>query len=324
MRPVKPLLPALSVLAFVSLAAAACGGSSSSIGGGVSTDTAATDAAQAYCNRAQDCAPAYVTLGYGDVATCTTRNKQAILEGLGAPGSVETADQAEACAQAIPGTTCSDLLGRNPPAACHGVAGTLADGSPCASDSQCTGASCHVAADSTCGTCGELLAAGQTCTSDDACQYGQSCANGVCTPYGAENATCDTTHPCRPDLGCKGGTCTAASPVGTSCQSSSECDNLHGAFCNPTTMQCTNVAFAAPGAACGLVGTDLVACTGPGALCGNVSSTTYQGTCVASAADGAACDSANGPLCNPGAVCITASVTSTSGTCTLPDPTSCK
>ena len=313
-----------SLLAFVSVAAVACGGSSSSIGGGASTDEATTDAANAYCNRAQACAPAYVTLGYGDVATCASRYKQTLVTSFGASGSVETAGQIEACAQAIPNTTCADLLGRNPPSACQTVPGTLADGAPCGSDSQCTGAVCHVPANAVCGTCGEPLAAGGACVSDDDCQYGMSCANAACVTYGAENATCDTAHPCRPDLGCKSGTCTAPSPVGTACQSSDECDNLHGAFCDPTTMQCVNVSFAAPGAACGLVSSQLVACAGPGSLCSGDTAPPYKGACVAFASDGSACDTTNGPLCDVGAVCVPSSPAATAGTCTPPDPGTCK
>jgi hypothetical protein len=304
-------------------AAVACGGSTGGIGGGVSTDTATTDAANAYCNRAQACAPAYVTLGFGDVATCSSRYKQVLVASFGAEGSVETADQIEACAQALPNTTCADLIGNNAPPACQSVPGTLADGAACGSDSQCKGGSCHLALGSVCGTCGERAVSGAACLGDDDCQYGLACIGGACAPYGAENATCDATHPCRPDLGCKGGTCTAPSPVGTACQVSAECDNLHGVFCDPTTMKCATVAFAAPSAACGYVGGQLVACAGPGGQCSGDTAPTYQGTCVPYAADGAACDTANGPLCDVGAVCVGSSPTATTGTCTITNPDSC-
>ncbi len=88
------VLPVASLLALTPLGlTAGCGGTTSSLSGdggpgagdggdrleagvagdgagaegstGVSADQAATDAANAYCNRAQACAPAYVTFGYG-------------------------------------------------------------------------------------------------------------------------------------------------------------------------------------------------------------------------------------------------------------------
>lgn len=318
----RATLPSLASLALAGLLA--CSGSTSSIGGGVSTDQATTDAANAYCNRAQACAPAYVTLGYGDVATCASRYKQALVTSFGAPGSVETADQIEACAQAIPNATCADLLGRNPPSACHTVPGNLGDGNPCGSDAQCSGAVCHVRVNDVCGQCGSPTTAGGACVADDDCAYGTGCVLGTCTAYGAENASCDATHPCRPDLGCKGGACTAPSQAGTACQSSAECDQLHGLFCDPMGMTCTNVSFAAPNASCGLVGSQLVACQGPGSMCKGADAPTYEGTCAPYATDGTACDTVNGPYCDVGAVCVTGSATSTTGTCTVPNPSSCQ
>jgi hypothetical protein len=102
--------------------------------------------------------------------------------------------------------------------------------------------------------------------------------------------------------------------VGTACKASTECDQLHGVFCNPITMKCDNVAFAGPNATCGLVNNGFVLCTGPGSLCKGANAPTYQGTCVPYATDGTACDPTNGPLCDVGAVCA-------SGTCKIPDGT---
>ena len=314
-----------SLLTFLAMlaGAAACGGASSSIGGGVTTEQATTDAANAYCSRAQACAPAYVTLGYGDVATCATRYQLVLATSFGGSGSAETAAQIEACAQAIPGTTCAELLGRNPPTACQTVAGTLADGSPCASDAQCKGAHCHVPANQTCGTCGEAIPAGGACVTDDDCDYGMGCTSSVCVPYGSENAACTANTHCRPDLGCVNGTCTAPSPTGAACSDSTACNEPEGDFCNPLNMQCTATSFAATGAACGLVSNSLVLCTGPGSMCTDSAANDYKGTCQAYAADGAACDTTNGPYCDVGAVCMPSSATGTAGTCTVPNPNEC-
>jgi hypothetical protein len=302
-------------LALVTLTAIACGGTTGG-GGSVTADQAATDAANAYCNRAQACAPTYVTAGFGDVATCASRLKSTLLPAFGATGTSSTPDQTEACAQAIPQATCSDLLSRRMPDACKTLPGKLADGAACAFDGQCQGTRCKVAANAACGTCTEPAAAGAACGVDSDCQQGMLCVSGACATYGDENALCDASHPCRPDLGCKSGSCTAPSPVGTACQASAECDELHGVFCNPMTMKCDNVSFAAANATCGFVNNGFVLCSGPGSLCNGAAPPTYQGTCVPYATDGTACDTTKGPLCDVGAVCA-------NGTCQIPDGSTC-
>ncbi len=308
----------LPVLAFVVVG---CSGSTGSIGGSdsgaaVTPDQAATDVANAYCDRAQACAPAYVTISFGDVGTCATRLKATLLPGIGAMGSTETPAQYEACAAVVPNATCDDLLTRSLPAPCQPIPGTLATGAACAVDGQCASTHCGLPANAACGTCVALGNAGATCNTDSDCQDGMTCQSSACVAYGAENATCDTTHPCRPDLGCKSGACTMPSAVGTACQSGAECDNLHGVFCNPVSMMCENVSFAGPNAPCGLVSNQLVVCTGPGSLCNGETAPSYTGSCVPYAEDGAACDATKGPLCNAGAVCA-------NGRCAVPDPAQC-
>jgi hypothetical protein len=323
--------PLRSALLLATLACAplpACGGSSSAFtsgddggggegGGGVSAEQAANDVASAYCARAEACAPAYLTYEFGDASTCKTRFAAALATEFGANGTSLTTALAEGCAQAIPNETCSDLLGRNTPQACQAVPGMLADGSPCASDWQCHGARCKVAPNAVCGTCGSLAAAGAACGVDDDCQLGMKCLNAACVAYGGSNASCDAKHPCRGDLGCKGGVCTTPSQAGTACASSDECDNAHGIFCNPVTMKCEQVSFAAPNAACGLVNSQLVLCTGPGPYCaGATQATMYKGSCLPYAQDDAACDPDAGPLCNVESACV-------GGTCTMSDPGKC-
>ena len=106
--------------------------------------------------------------------------------------------------------------------------------------------------------------------------------------------------------------------MGTACQTGDECDALHGVACNPVSMMCENISFAAANAACGLVNKQLVLCTGPGSLCnGGSTPPSYTGSCLAYAADGAACDPTNGPLCDVGAVCA-------GGKCVVPDPAKCQ
>jgi hypothetical protein len=154
------------------------------------------------------------------------------------------------------------------------------------------------------------------CGSDDDCNSGMACMSGTCVAFGDENTSCDSTHPCRPDLTCKGSACTAPSAAGVACSSPYDCDGLRGVVCNPSTMKCENVGIAAPGAACGILQGHLIVCMGPGGFCAGATSPNYQGTCVAAAADGAACDVSKGPVCSASAVCV-------SGACVVPDPGMC-
>src|SRR5262245_9125073 len=113
----------LSASALVLLAA--CSNSSSGGGGrpsdggdgssgGRTLAQAAAEVAAAYCDRAQACSPAFLTLAYGDVATCNARFIAQATPTLGANGTAYTADQLHACAQAVPGTSCGDFLARKP------------------------------------------------------------------------------------------------------------------------------------------------------------------------------------------------------------------
>jgi hypothetical protein len=317
-----------AIAAFVCLGRiVACGGTTFSQNGGtddggaegagaISADQAAQDAASAYCNRTQACAPAYITDVFGDVPTCTARFKAVLLPVFASNGSSATPAHIEACAQAIPQMSCADLLGRNLPSACATLPGTLADGAPCAADPQCQGTRCKVPANAVCGTCTEPAAAGAACGVDSDCQPAMACVNGTCIAYGNQDALCDSSHPCRPDLACASGSCTAPRPAGVACQMSDECDILHGVFCNPLSSKCESVSFTGTNAACGIVNQGVVLCAGPGSQCAGVVAPSYQGTCSAPAADGAACDATNGPFCKPGAACA-------SGMCQVPDPALC-
>jgi hypothetical protein len=277
---------------------------------------AASDAAAAFCARAAACAPAYVTIGYGTTTECEQRLAESLLPGITANGSNEPASQVEACATALATASCADLLDRNLPAICTPMPGSLADGTACAEDSQCTGGRCHIAAGTVCGTCGEPSGAGTACSQDDDCVDGMKCGTtNTCVAYGAMGATCDATHPCSSVYGCVGGTCAAPGAENAPCTTSDACDQLHGIFCDGT--RCTSVGFAPAGAACGLVSGVLTACEGPGSFCQGETAPSYQGTCVAAAADGAACDATNGPMCTTPAVCVNAK-------CEVPDPTMCQ
>jgi hypothetical protein len=330
---VKPR--ALLGLSFFVLAPlAACSSSSSSgfsksdagDGGGSGFAAAAAAVASGYCARSQDCAPSFVTGVLGDVPTCVSTLTNTLLRAATAPGVKQTPDQLTACAAALPKMSCGDFLARRTVDACKPVAGSLADGTACGADAQCSGTRCIVALNHACGTCGSHAAAGASCGVDDDCDVGLRCAAGKCVAYGDEKATCDATHPCRPDLGCVAGACGTPSPVGAPCTTAEQCDAAHGSFCNPKSKVCEVANVAGPGGPCGFVAGHLATCSGPSGFCANVSATTFAGTCKAPAAAGAACDTAAGPLCGSGAVCVCTSATDgggCTGTCTVPDPTAC-
>ena len=331
----KTILTALAVGAV-----AACSGSVASVGGGNDSGTttdaggadaaggdsmgmqgptaaqAASDAANAYCARAEACAPAYVTIGMGDVATCEAAFATEVMALFGANGAPITPADVEACAQVIPNESCGDLLSRNTPAACK-FKGMLADGTACASDAQCSNGRCLVPKNTVCGTCGSHSAVGGACSVDDDCVDGAHCVGSACVAYGQQGAACSTATPCRPDLGCIGGSCTTPSPAGTTCTDSSECDNLHGVFCNGSSGKCETAAFAPPGQTCGLVNGTITGCRGPQGVCAGVTAPKYQGTCAATSPTGGPCNTQNGPTCGAFQVCA-------NGACAVSDPSVCK
>jgi hypothetical protein len=288
-------------------------------GSGITATQAATDVATALCQRYQACAPAFIQLGFGTVDLCTSREANTIAKVIGANGSTVTPDQFEACAKAIPGASCADVLGRNLPAVCK-YAGTLADGMPCADDAQCMNERCKVATYQTCGTCTSPAAAGAVCAVDDDCKNGMKCVNTACVAYGAMGDTCDDTHPCNATLGCVSGKCAMPLGPGSDCSGTSKqgCDQLNGAFCDPFNNKCVTLQYADPSATCGFsndAGT-ITLCKGPGSDCANITAPTFQGTCAAAAADGTSCAIDGGPTCEGPAVCQ-------SGMCVVPDPSKC-
>jgi hypothetical protein len=106
-------------------------------------------------------------------------------------------------------------------------------------------------------------------------------------------------------------------------KTASACNRTFGLWCNTTSKTCTSITFVASGA-CG-EGTDgnLTDCSGGGECFGaTFGMMPVMGSCTAPAADGAACDTANGPPCKAPARCVTAAG-ATAGTCTLADATKC-
>ncbi len=334
-----PLRSALLLLggAFATAAIAGCSGTSTPFLGGdgdsgadgpdastVTLDKAATDAANAYCARAQACAPAYVTIAYGTVKACSDAFKAELVRGFGGTGVNATPDWVAGCAAVIPQVSCGDLLARKLVGACKPVPGQLEDGAACANDGQCKATRCRVGLNQVCGTCAPRGAAGAGCAVDEDCVNGATCLAKLCVAYVDEGAACDAARPCRPDLACTGGLCGAPGAAGVACTDATQCNPPAGVACEPTTKKCASFTFAENAAPCGVVGAGIVQCSG-GSQCIGISPPKYQGTCSSLAALGAACDMAAGPTCPPGAVCACARSADggCAGTCKVKDPAAC-
>jgi hypothetical protein len=317
MQPTALSLPTLGLLGLVLGCSSSTNGRAvAPDGGGSPSGNEVEASAKAICERTNACAPALITTLYGDVTACTARLAAGFTLGVGANGSTASPVATSACAQAIPGITCADLLSNQIATACRPVAGTLTDGAACAADGQCATAHCKIALGQTCGTCAKRGAASAECGLADDCEYGLTCAGGKCTSYGASGAACSANAPCRGDLVCRGGKCGTAAATGEACAEGDGCDELHGVICSVAKKKCVPVSYGGGNAACGIVPSGVELCASSG-FCKGLEAPKYQGTCVAAAADGESCDLTNGPFCKPGAVC-------TSGKCVLPDPAKCR
>ena len=299
------------------------GGSGS--GGGDSGQTitptqACADVAGAVCGRLNACTPFGLQVAYGDKTTCAQRAALACAATVGVPGSAATPAQIDQCAQAMSGQTCDEWLDNAQPSACA-FTGTLAASAACGDNAQCQSGYCRVGLGSTCGTCQSRVSAGETapdggpiCAVDTDCMATLVCNAGTCVSPAAKGASCGTSQPCLRSLVCSGGTCVAPLPAASGCPSGNECDAAHGGYCNAQSKTCMTLGTASAGQPCGLVNGAVVACVA-GATCGNISSSTGQGTCHQPAADGA--------VCGPDISCMAPAVCTTAARCTLPTPSTC-
>lgn len=313
---------------FSALAVSACGSSSSS---GLSDDAACAKLAAARCERVGTCNADGIEVRYGDLATCQSAQKAACMNSLAASSTGATPTTANACADALPGVACSDYNNNLLPVACQPAVGKLAAGAACAFSAQCQSQFCGIDKNASCGVCQPQPQVNDSCASLDSCGPGLTCvAKG--TVCAAENPKvgdiCDADTPCGSGFSCvgsKAATATAAAvsgacqpavaSAGAACDSKKKtgpgCDPAKGLTCDPTSMLCIAAVVASAGQACD---GDLTVCAAA-ATCVIPTGAT-MGTCVAPAADGAACDTANGPGCLTLSRCIITG-TGTSGTCEL-------
>lgn len=322
-------------------------------GSGTSAQQACMDLAVAECNKRATCSDNFgISRVFGTPAVCEMRLAAECVASLAATGTAATPQSREACASdlATADYSCTDLFDNSPTAACTPPMGSLANGMACGAAAQCASTWCAIGKDEVCGTCQPLPAVGASCTVDGDCGRGLACAvpagmtSGTCAAYVAANGACLTgKNPCAAGLSCVGenvaagttGTCQpAGSTVGATCDSTRKtmpgCEAALGLACIPsgagmTTGTCQAIMLVGSNQTCGLIGTPTTAvaeCSG-GGLCVKAMSTSRTGTCVAPAADGAACDSVAGPPCLAPARCVPTTAGSTAGTCVVPNATMC-
>lgn len=294
--------------------------------GGVTKQQACDEFSKAFCDVYQKCLPIFVTAGFGDVATCVARISKSCPATFDAPQTSANPNKISTCAGAVKVLSC-EAISSATPAACIPDPGGLVDGATCIDDAQCKSTWCAKTEDSHCGKCTTQPKAGQPCikltsstgATETECGRNLNCTKDICVaPLGSGSACTDATS-CAIGLVCFSGKCVSAGKAGQSCdpegKTAVSCDFLQGVFCNPSTKVCQEYAKSSAGQPCGVVSGEFKICTG-GSKC-IVPSGAMQGTCMAPAIDGGACDTTKGPDCVAPAKCI-------GGVCKLPDPSLCK
>jgi hypothetical protein len=229
---------------------------------------------------------------------------------LALPGQGAGAAWLEQCAHAAQGNAfCRG--GEQSIAACNGgTAGTLPDGSACASGSQCQSTQCFPdSSPQGCGHCRPQMgpppppqtygAAGGQCP----CQDGLYCnaMTGTCAPLATSGGSCSSSDGCDWPLYCGSGTCKPALNAGDACAPSDVCSP--GLYCD-ATAHCVAPQWAMPGATCGAnVTCEIGQC--------------FHGTCPTIIPDGQPCGPDPTKMCDVYADCM-------GGTCQLQTPPTCQ
>ncbi len=324
---VTRVLYVVAALAFTATPLA-CGSSvETTSSSGASRDDACTAIVDALCSNFQACLPFAITLAYGDVATCNSRGKLGCASSFDATKTSTTPDFVAACAPVQKAQTCTQLQ-NDPPALCVPKPGGLENGAGCGDDGQCKSTWCAKSDSVNCGVCAAVSTSGGACvtvrksdgTDEKKCSRGLSCAADKCAKAALAGEACSDAKPCVLGTTCFNGSCTAAGKAGAKCDADGKtqpaCDFFAGTFCNQTTGVCQVIGVAGFGEPCGIIlaSREFKMCRAGGKCVGAMGVT--AGTCVAPAADGAACDPVEGPDCVAPAKCV-------EGRCKLPSASAC-
>lgn len=317
-----------------------CGGSAEagdSVAAPATTlDEACAAVASAACAQLGACSSGFVIdLRYGDESTCAARSAAACAQTNSAPSTSVTPEGLDACASALATESCDAYLDSHAPKDCQAAPGALADGQACIAGGECESTFCAIDPEAPCGVCGPRPSAGDACQQATDCGRDLVCVavSSTCEAAVGEGGACDKGHPCELGFSCVGagdeaglnGSCereiaAAGGACDPSFQSGADCAHLLGLFCDPKAKTCLQSTTAAPGEACGFLGSGgLVLCSAGGMCVTPTGSTT--GTCLAPANDGETCDTASGPPCLLPARCVVSA--GTSGTCALLDASKC-
>lgn len=285
------------------------------------------DYAQALCAKIDECKKGGTTNTYGSLGACISEQTTSCVAAQESPGDGNSAASTASCASALPSASCDDYLTNNL-TMCPQHTGQLANGRGCVFSSQCLSGFCALALGDSCGACATAPQAGDECT-DQGCGRDMACTpQKVCEPYVATNGECDNqTKVCAPNSQCvipanaTTGTCQLeVTTLGATCdhkhQTGPGCAPDSGLYCAASNT-CVAITYVSDGSPCGS--------QNAGAsddVCSNAS-VCWDGTCVADALEGDACDIANGPSCVPGTRCYTTDVTTTSGTCVVQAAATC-
>ncbi len=344
------------VLGAVLVATCGCGSSSTPGNGGADSASACADVARAQCQKRDSCSSNSFSNNriYGSEAECEVRVAPPCVGALGAQGSGQSPINLEDCVAQYPTYSCTDFRDNNPSGACAPPPGTLEAGAACGANGQCISTFCHLHQNETCGACTALPTVGAACTYTGDCGRNLDCAipagatTGKCAALVSNGGSCLTgANLCQAGLACVGdnetsattGTCQPqANTVGAACDRSRKtapnCDQELGLTCVPTAAAssvgtCKAMTLVGMGSTCGVLGSAPItgeALCNAGGLCVKADSSDATGICLATAADGAPCnsDATIGPVCLPPARCVPPTASSTAGICVVPNAMNCK
>ena len=275
--------------------------------------------AYARCSRVKACSPTYLSLDFGDFATCQALYTEQCQYQLSAPSTGATPARISACATALMTQDCSDVIyTQNQPPDCTPAQGALPAGAPCSVNGQCQTSWCSRPAGTGCGVCAMPPAPGAPCQTSEQCAAGATCTSltNTCADFAQQGTACGPSQPCSDGLSCVGGICVAGvATAGASCDfAGAGCDEFSGLACNAATGTCKPLVIAEPGQACGTVADQSQIC---------LRGTCIRGVCVSRGSLGQPCDLYAGPPCTAFTVCILTSDAGTSGTCQLPGAATC-
>ena len=271
------------------------GNASTNPGTGTTTTPLTLEAklATAKCSQFVRCAPVAFGRTYKDQADCVTQKTPSYVNELHATSAAVSDAQMSDCVTKLGAASCDDYSTTR---TCL-FTGTLATGTACTHDTQCTSGVCFAATDTGCGSCADVAAIGADCSAS-ACATGSYCNGNTskCTAYGDQGATCGPGTFCKAILTCTPGagntrTCKTPLQVGGDCTFGTGGACADGLDC--VNDKCVAETKVAVGAKCGYdaSGEHYTDCTD--AQCAGLDQNFANGTCTAWPTVGAACDDDN-------------------------------